>query len=53
MLPRFAFKEPARRCARLDGPQDLRRLGCIASAAIAGGRLERVAVTGPPSAEFS
>jgi hypothetical protein len=53
MLPRFAFKEPARRRARLDGRQRVRRLGCITSAALAGRRLEPVAVTGPPSAEFS
>jgi hypothetical protein len=45
--------EPARWRARLDGLHDARRLGCVASAALAGRRLERVAVAGPLSFDFS
>jgi hypothetical protein len=41
--------EPARWRLRLDGVQDARRLEWIASAALVGRRLERVAVTGPAS----
>jgi hypothetical protein len=40
------LKGPARWWARFDGLQNARRLGWIASAALAGRRPERVAVTG-------
>jgi hypothetical protein len=52
MLPRVAVMEPARWRARLDGLEDVRRREWIANPALAGRRLERVAVTGLLSSEF-
>jgi len=52
MLPRCDLKEAAPRWRRFDCLQDARRLGWIASAALAGRRPERVAVTGLLSAGF-
>src|SRR5215217_887898 len=53
MLPRCDLKEAAPRWRRLDCLHDARRLGWIASAALAGRRPERVAVTGLLSSGFS